>query len=112
VPKPSVLLIAMPWHWFTRPPCSSGFFRACCSGPGLETADYSFDEHEAQIYLACEDGATAAEVLAGLGPKGSTDLDQDDVTGFLDELVELRLAFEEGGRYLALALPPDLRESS
>jgi hypothetical protein len=89
-----------------------GFLLVHDRRPGLETADYSFDEHEAQIYLACEDGATAAEVLAGLGPKGSTDLDQDDVTGFLDELVELRLAFEEGGRYLALALPPDLRESS
>jgi len=36
----------------------------------------------------------------------------DDVTEFLDELVELRLAFEEGGRYLALALPPDLLEAS
>lgn len=80
--------------------------------PGLETADYTFDEREAELYLACEDGATAAEALAGLGPSGSSDLDVDDVTEFLDELVELRLAFEEGGRYLALALPPDLLEAS
>jgi hypothetical protein len=117
VPKPSVLLIAMPWHWFSTPSLQLGLLQSVLQRvgvrrPGLETADYSFDEREAQIYLACEDGATAAEVLAGLGPKGSTDLDQDDVTGFLDEPVELRLAFEEGGRYLALALPPDLRESS
>ena len=78
----------------------------------METADYSFDEREAQIYLACEDGATAAEVLAGLGAAGPTDLDLDDVTEFLDELVELRLAFEESDRYLGLALPSDLPESS
>jgi hypothetical protein len=89
-----------------------GFLLVHDRRPGLETADYSFDEREARIYLACEDGATAAEALAGLGAAGSTDLDVDDVTDFLDELVELRLAFEEGGRYLGLALPSDLPESS
>jgi hypothetical protein len=88
-----------------------GFLVVYDRRPGLEAADYMFEEHEAQIYLACEDGATAAQVWAGLGPAGTTDLDVDDVTEFLDELVELRLVFEENGRYLALALPPDLPEA-
>jgi ribosomal peptide maturation radical SAM protein 1 len=88
-----------------------GFLVVYDRRPGLETADYVFDEREAQIYLACEDGATAAQVWAGLDPATTTDLDVDDVTGFLDELVGLRLLFEEGGRYLALALPPDLPET-
>jgi ribosomal peptide maturation radical SAM protein 1 len=77
---------------------------------GLEMADYVFEEHEARIYLACEDGATAAQAWASLGPARTTDLDVDDVREFLDELVGLRLVFEENGRYLALALPPDLPE--
>ncbi len=34
----------------------------------------------------------------------------DGVREFLDELVTLRLAYHEGGRYLALALPAGLPE--
>jgi hypothetical protein len=78
--------------------------------PGLEHADYAFDDCEARIYLACEDGATAAEVWAGLDAAARDDLDENDVREFLDEVVEMRLAFVENGRYLALALPYDLRE--
>jgi len=78
--------------------------------PGLEPADYTFEDLEAKIYLACEDGATAAEALAALGPAGSEDLGVGEVREFLDDLVNLRLAYEEGGRYLALALPANLLE--
>jgi hypothetical protein len=78
--------------------------------PGLEQADYTFEDLEAKIYLACEDGATASEALAALGAAGSEDLTVDDVREFLDELVDMRLAYEEGGRYLALALPARLPE--
>jgi len=39
-----------------------------------------------------------------------TDVSPEDVQEFLDDLVESRLAFEEGGRYLALALPANLPE--
>ncbi len=78
--------------------------------PDLEPADYSFEEREAQLYLACEDGATAAEACASLRATGVTDVDADDVEAFLDELVELRLVYEENGRYLALALPANLLE--
>ncbi len=38
------------------------------------------------------------------------DLDVDDIRAFLDELVDMRLAYAEAGRYLALALPANLPE--
>lgn len=77
--------------------------------PGL-TADYSFDEREAQLYLACADGATASEACAALRAAGSSDVDADDVRTFLDDLVSSRLVYEENGHYLALALPATLPE--
>jgi ribosomal peptide maturation radical SAM protein 1 len=77
----------------------------------LERADYSFDEAEAQIYLACEDGASADNACAALRAAGTTDLDVADVEQFLDELVDLRLVYEEAGRYLALALPTNLPDA-
>jgi ribosomal peptide maturation radical SAM protein 1 len=80
--------------------------------PGLEAADYTFEDAEARIYLACEDGATPAEARGTLGPEGAADLSVDDVREFLDELVTLRLAYEEGGRYLSLALPARLPEQA
>jgi ribosomal peptide maturation radical SAM protein 1 len=73
--------------------------------PGCEAADYSFDDREARIYLACEDGATAEQACQALQAAAATDIDADDVAHFLDEMVELRLAYQEGGRYLALGLP-------
>jgi hypothetical protein len=78
--------------------------------PRLAQADYTLEDLEAKIYLACEDGATAAGALAALGPAGSEVLSENDVREFLDELVGLRLVYEEDGRYLALALPASLPE--
>jgi ribosomal peptide maturation radical SAM protein 1 len=77
--------------------------------PGL-AADYSFDEDEARLYLACADGATPAEACATLQAAGTVDVDVEDVRAFLDELVTGRLVYEEQGRYLALALPASLPE--
>jgi ribosomal peptide maturation radical SAM protein 1 len=74
--------------------------------PGLPRADYTFGETQARVYAACEDGATVAEVCAALGEGAEA----DDVAQFLERLVTLRLAYEERGRYLALALPADLPE--
>jgi hypothetical protein len=73
-------------------------------------ADYVFEDREARVFLACRDGATAAEAHAQLLAAGIDDQDVDDVRDFLDELLALRLAYEEGGRYLALPLPVDLKE--
>jgi ribosomal peptide maturation radical SAM protein 1 len=75
--------------------------------PGLEAADYTFEGAEAQLHLACGDGATAVEAWNALDP---ADLTVDEVQGFLNELVALRLAYEENGRYLTLALPANLPE--
>ena len=76
--------------------------------PTVGLADYTFDACEAQIYLACDDGATAEAAFAALGDRETSRIDVEDVTAFLDELVDRRLAFEESGRYLSLALPPTL----
>jgi ribosomal peptide maturation radical SAM protein 1 len=87
-----------------------GFLIVSDRRPNLEAADYSFGEVEALIHLACEDGATVAEAFNATRVAGMTDVSPDDVWEFLDDLVESRLAFEEGGRYLALALPANLTE--
>jgi ribosomal peptide maturation radical SAM protein 1 len=87
-----------------------GFLTVRDRRPGLEPADYTLEDLEAKLYLACEDGATAGEAWASLGPAGKEELDAEDVREFLDKLVRLRLAYEEGGRYLALALPASLPE--
>jgi ribosomal peptide maturation radical SAM protein 1 len=76
--------------------------------PDLDPADYSFSEREARLFLACEDGATAAEAHRALPEAERADLDVDDVTEFLDDLVASRLMYEEDGRYLGLALPARL----
>lgn len=79
--------------------------------PGLPRADYSLEEREARLYLACEDGATAAETHAALDAADTADLDIEDVEEFFEELIALGLMYEEGGRYLALALPANPRKT-
>ena len=78
--------------------------------PNLDPADYTFSEHEATLYLACEDGATVTEALAALPADAA--LDAEDVREFLDDLVASRLMYEEAGRYLALALPSNLPDQA
>lgn len=78
--------------------------------PNLESADYTFDEVEARIYLACDDGATPAAALEAARAAGATDLSVDDVREFLDGLVESRLVYREDDRYLSLALSASLLE--
>jgi len=87
-----------------------GFLTVNDRRPNLEKADYSFGEPEALIYLACEDGATPRDAHVALCAAGMTDISLEDVEDFLDELLALRLAFEEDGRYLTLALPVNLPE--
>jgi ribosomal peptide maturation radical SAM protein 1 len=72
--------------------------------PGLESADYRFDGPEAKIYLACDAGATPAELCAQLAADGDDPLDADEIKEFLDELVAARLMYREENRYLALAI--------
>jgi ribosomal peptide maturation radical SAM protein 1 len=72
--------------------------------PNLETCDYRLGEREARIYLACDEGSTAASIWSGLQAAGDTDLTTQDVEDFLGLLEQSRLVYEEGGRYLSLAL--------
>lgn len=78
--------------------------------PGLEPADYTLEDWEAQLYLACENGATPREALAALD--SAAEVNVEEVREFLEELVDLRLAYQEDGRYLALALPANLPEEA
>lgn len=71
---------------------------------GLGGCDYSFQEREAKIYLACDVGATPMLVWKGLLADGFSDVTLEDVENFLHEMVELRLMYEEGGCYLSLAV--------
>ena len=76
--------------------------------PNLESADYSLDDVEARLYLACENGASASEALNQVRADTQSGIDLEDVHQFFDELMGLRLLFEEDGHYLALALPATL----
>jgi len=80
--------------------------------PRLEAADYTFEDAEARLHLACGDGATPVEAWNALDPTDRANLTVDEVREFLNELVTLRLAYEENGRYLTLALPANLPEET
>lgn len=80
--------------------------------PTVEPADYTLSESEARIYLACEDGASVAQVCEALPAATRKEVSADDVRAFLDELVASRLMYHEEGRYLALALPASLPEEA
>jgi hypothetical protein len=80
--------------------------------PGLEAADYTFGEREAQVYLACEDGATPSEAAQKARSAEIADISADVAREYLDALVTMRLVYREGDRYLALALPSTLPEEA
>jgi ribosomal peptide maturation radical SAM protein 1 len=61
----------------------------------------------AELYRICDRATTAEAARRKLVEAGHT-LSGDGVTRALGELVERRLVVEVGGRYLALALAPDL----
>ena len=73
--------------------------------PNLEANDYYFERTEAQIYLLCDAGASPIAVWKALRENGDTETGLEEVRDFLDTLVEARLAYEEEGRYLSLAIP-------
>ncbi len=75
--------------------------------PTVESARYTFHEREALIYLACDAGATAAQVHDFLSTRGEHELTPEDIAEFLDNLVELRLVYRERGKYLSLATARD-----
>ena len=84
-------------------------------GPGfVQVADgrtngkggvYTLDGVAGEAYLACDRGATPHRVWSGLSPEFRSDVTEDDVRDFLDQMVKIRLVFEEDGHYLSLAIP-------
>jgi ribosomal peptide maturation radical SAM protein 1 len=82
-----------------------GFLRVLDRRPGFAQRSYLFDEREARIYLACDAGAKVFDVWRSLSEAERAALQPEQVQTFLDELAVAGLIFEEGGRYLSLALP-------
>lgn len=71
-------------------------------GEGETHASYRLEGAEAEIYEACDAGASARHVLQQLGP--CDDLELAEVTEFLDSLVQARLMCKLDDKYLALAI--------
>jgi hypothetical protein len=66
--------------------------------------DYDLTAAESAIYRACDAGATSAAAHAALAPADQRDVTAAEVEAFLDRLVDLRLMYREGARFLALAV--------
>ena len=89
-----------------------GFLLVQDRRPGLESADYRFDDVEAEIYLACDAGATAAEIYRQLMTKGYKGVDAVDIENYLQELVEAKLLYREGKSFLSLAVAANSVDAS
>lgn len=81
-----------------------GFVTIVDERPGLPHARYTLDDTEAAIYLACDVGASAARVRETLLATGVDAPDVAEIADFLAELTAAGLLYEEGGRYLSLAI--------
>jgi ribosomal peptide maturation radical SAM protein 1 len=75
---------------------------------GRSAARYILDKVEAKIYLECDAGATPEAISRVLAYKGYS---VEDVRELLDSLVEERLMYREGNRYLSLAIPQRPRDA-
>lgn len=80
-----------------------GFITIVDRRPGLPEARYTLDDTEAAIYLACDAGATAAQVREALVARGGDVPDAAEIAEFLAELAAAGLVYEERGRHLSLA---------
>lgn len=81
-----------------------GFLLVHDRRPGLEPADYRFDDVEAKIYLACDAGNTAAQIYRQLVAEGEDSLDAEEIERYLEELVDVKLMYREGKSFLSLAV--------
>src|SRR5262245_14428420 len=72
--------------------------------PGLEEADYEFEDVEAKIYLACDAGATVERIHSLLLAEDDDAPEADEIQEFIDDLVSARLMYREGNSYLSLAI--------
>lgn len=81
-----------------------GFLAIVDSRTTTQPARYTLGEVEAQVYLACDAGATVAGIAKSLerGPVGAPT--ESRLLAMLAEFVDERLMYEENGRYLSLAV--------
>jgi ribosomal peptide maturation radical SAM protein 1 len=84
--------------------CGPGFLRIEDRRPNLPGGVYSLGGTEARVYLSCDSGATAVSLWSTLQLE-ETGLTPEDLSAFLDGLVESRLMYRDRDRYLSLALP-------
>ncbi len=78
--------------------------------PNLPPSQFILESMEMRIYLACDAGRSPERIAEDLAVNGFDAPSVSEITGFLDELVAERLAYEEDGRYLSLATKVDCRE--
>ena len=77
---------------------------------GARGATYTLDEPEASIYLACDAGATPAQIVERLARRDVA-VHADDVRELLDQLAAEGLVYEEQGKYLALSTAQTVRDT-
>jgi ribosomal peptide maturation radical SAM protein 1 len=71
---------------------------------GCDAAMYELASMEAQIYLGADGGVTAAALWQNLPGSAREQIMVTDVVRFLDQLVDLKLVYREGKKYLALSI--------
>ena len=81
-----------------------GFLVVTDRRPGLENADYRFDDVEANVYLGCDAGATPEQIRERLLKSIADAPSVEEIRLFLDGLVDSRLMYREGNLYLSLAI--------
>lgn len=81
-----------------------GFLLVQDRRPGLDPADYRLDGIETKIYLACDAGATDAQIHKQFVAEGDDSVDAAEIEGYLRELVEAKLMYNEGDSFLSLAI--------
>jgi ribosomal peptide maturation radical SAM protein 1 len=69
---------------------------------------FTLEGDEAEIYLACDAGSTPEQIASRLGKSGAS-RSPDEIREFLETLVERRLVYREGGRFLSLAIAANPR---
>jgi ribosomal peptide maturation radical SAM protein 1 len=81
-----------------------GFIRLRDRRPGLPHSDVTLRGVSAALYLACDAGATLAELTRLVDDTMNAAAPADQIKDLLDDLVRRRYMYEEDGKYLALAV--------
>lgn len=78
--------------------------------PNLDSNIYKVDETEAQIYLACDAGATVTQIIEHVRNTCEKDLSRNQISDYLNQLVGARLMYQEGDAFLSLAISVNYSE--